>query len=398
MKSNTHSIKIGICSPLSICEFLPYLDEDSRRKATGLQGYLAPSVDALVHRYIAMEHDVVVFTLTPEVAQNIVLTGKHLRIYVGKYRKRGFLRSYTLFFNEIMILRRFILNEPNLDVIHAHWTYEFAIASLAAKCPVFCTVRDVAEEILKMMPTFYRRARMWMNWYVLKRDDRINFIANSPYTKSLLLRYHPKLRITTVIPNPCGIKPICELPDTIEDSLRSPMVVSVSHGSGTLKNIDVLVNVFQYVRREVPQAELHLVGGAFTPEKWGSRPVPPGVVLRGHVPHAELPVILASATLMVHPSLEESFGNTLIEAMACGVPVLGGEKSGAVPYVLDNGNAGALCDVTDGNVLASAIVALLKDPVSRRRLSLAGLARVRNVFSVEAVCDKTVELYKSKMT
>lgn len=388
---------IGICSPLSICEFLPYLDEESRRKAEGLQGYLAPSVDALVHRYVALGHDVIVFTLTPEVEQTIVLSGKHLKIYVGKYRKRGFLRSYTFFLNEIMILRRFIRNEPDLDVIHAHWTYEFAIASLVARCQAFCTVRDVAEEILKMMPTFYRRARMWMNWYVLKRDDKINFIANSPYTKEILLRYHPKLRIAAVIPNPCGINPINELPDATEGGIRPPIVVSVSHGSGTRKNIDLLVNVFQCVRREVADAELHLVGGAFTPEKWGSRPVPPGVVLCGYVPHAELSKILCSATIMVHPSLEESFGNTLIEAMACGLPVIGGEKSGAVPYVLDHGRAGILCDVTDGKSIASAIVDLLNDRTKRRALALAGLARVRSVFSVEAVCDKTIELYKSKL-
>ena len=390
-------MKIGICSPLSVCEFLQYLDKDSFAKAEKLKGYLAPSVDALVHRYIALGNEVVVFTLTPEVTQNIVLTGNHIKIYIGKYRKKGFLRSYTFFFNEIMILRRFIRNEPDLDVIHAHWTYEFAIASLVAKCPVFCTIRDVAEEILKMTPTFYRRARMWMNWYVLKRDDRINFIANSPYTKEILLRYHPRLRIVAVIPNPCGITPVDELPSQVDDCQRLPVCVSVSHGSGIRKNINLLVNVFQCVRRVIPNAELHLVGGAFTLEKWEGRPVPPGITLCGHVPHAELPKILCSARIMVHPSLEESFGNTLIEAMACGLPVIGGKKSGAVPYVLDDGRAGVLCDVTDEKDMASTIIDLLNDYAKCRKLASAGLARVRDVFSVAAVCEKTIELYKTKI-
>ena len=384
-------MRIGICSPITISEFLPYCDEKSRKVAAGLIGLMAPSVDALVHRFLAIGYDVVIFTLSPEVSKSIVLTGKHLKIYIGRYRKLGILRSHTLFFSEIVMLRRFIRNEPCLDVMHAHWTYEFAIGALAAKCPVVCTIRDVAEEVLKLIPTFYRRARKWMNDYVL-RQDGVVFIANSPYTKKRILEYHPALEIAAIIPNPCGLPVVDAVPDRSEYPLRC---VSVSQGRGRLKNIDTLVGAFSRVREQYPDAELHLIGPPFRMEEWGDKPVPPGVVLCGPVPHTELGEAFRTATVMMHPSLEESFGNVLIEAMACGLPVIGGKTSGAVPYVLDYGKAGILCDVTDENAIASEILNLFQNPTDRYRLAVAGIERVKTTFSVVAVASQTLELYKS---
>lgn len=384
-------MRIGICSPITISEFVPYLDEVSRSLSFGLIGLTAPSVDALVHQFIALGHYVVVFTLAKEIKKDIVLEGEQIRIYVGRYRKKGFMRSHTFFFNEIMALRRFVYKEPRLDIIHAHWTYEFAIGALAAKCPVFCTVRDVAEEVLKLMPSFYRRMRKWMNDYVLRHDTRVSFIANSPYTKERLLEYHPSLRIVAVVPNPCGFPALNSLPHS-KDRILS--CVSVSQGGGKLKNIETLVKAFKLVREEFPNAELHLIGAPFEKKNWRGD-LPQGIVLMGAIPHVDLPNALLPATVMVHPSLEESFGNVIIEAMACGVPVIGGVRSGAVPYVLDYGRAGVLCDVSDEKVIAKKIIELFNDPLRRRYYVDAGLTRVKETFSIEAVCNQIIKLYEN---
>ena len=70
-----------------------------------------------------------------------------------------------------------------------------------------------------------------------------------------------------------------------------------------------------------------------------------GVNFVGPVDPDELIDIYEQVDLMVHPSMEESFGMVLVEAMARKIPVIGGEKSGAVPWVLDNGKAGVLTDI-----------------------------------------------------
>jgi len=75
----------------------------------------------------------------------------------------------------------------------------------------------------------------------------------------------------------------------------------------------------------------------------------------GFVNHDDIIAILDEASALVHPSLEESFGNTLLEGMSRRLPVIGGEKSGAVPYVLGHGQYGILCDVEKPTELAKAM-------------------------------------------
>ena len=386
-------MRIGICSPITISEFLPYFDEGNRKVATGLIGLMAPSVDALVHRFIGLGHDIVIFTLAREVKRSLVLEGRHLKIYVGRYRKTGLFRSMTLFFSEIMILRRFIRNEPRLDIIHAHWTYEFAIAALAAKCPIACTVRDVAEVILALNRDGYRLIRYLMNCYVFARKRRIRFIANSAYTERQLTRYHRGVRFE-IIPNPARLEMTGAVVKT-----KKPSIISITNGWTELKNIDRLIMAFADVRKTLPEAELMLVGNAFKPDvgpqyaKMRGLPID-GIRFIGSIPHDTLADILSSAWLMVHPSLEESFGNTLVEAMACSVPVVGGRDSGSVPWVLGFGKGGVLCDVTDIKDIASNIVRLLNDDKLRNEIGMKGRLWVENNFSIDKVAEQTIEFYK----
>lgn len=78
----------------------------------------------------------------------------------------------------------------------------------------------------------------------------------------------------------------------------------------------------------------------------------------GPVAHVVLMRELEGMDLLLHPSLEESFGMVLIEAMALGVPVLAGEHSGAVPWVVQD--ARCLCSVSDPRAIAVAAGALLQ--------------------------------------
>lgn len=389
---------IGISSPITVGEFLPYLDEESRNRAVTVSGLLAPSVDALIHQFLRMGHSVVVFTLDKTVSRPLVLTGSRLKIYVGRYRPRARWRALTFFHAEVKTLKSFIrMEETRLDVLHAHWSYEFALATRGVRCPVFCTVRDVAEEIYRFMHDAYRLIRLLMNAVVL-RQKQIRFIANSPYTECQLLKYHPDMKCIATIPNPCGLS-LSKALKSEESDCKKPVIVSISKGIVPRKNIFKLLEAFAFVRQEMPSAELHLIGGCFAPN--ANLPqvfFTDGIVLCGAIRHADLPKKLTIATLMVHPSLEETFGNVLLEAMACGIPVIGGERSGAVPYVLDNGRAGMLCDVTDARALADAILTLLKDSSRRSILTQAGVERVRTVFSVEAVVTRTLQVYHEALS
>ncbi len=95
------------------------------------------------------------------------------------------------------------------------------------------------------------------------------------------------------------------------------------------------------------------------------------------VRHADVPAHLNAMDLLCAPSQttaswREQFGRMLVEAFACGVPVLASD-SGEIPYVVDG--SGILLPETDVSAWSSAIAALLEDPSRRARLSDVGRAR-----------------------
>lgn len=94
---------------------------------------------------------------------------------------------------------------------------------------------------------------------------------------------------------------------------------------------------------------------------------------------------LPSRTL---PNWKEQFGRVLIEAMACGVPVIGA-RSGEIPHVVDD--AGLLFPEGDAAALAAHLRALAADPALRDDLAERGRTRVRAHFTMRAVARATVE-------
>jgi len=113
------------------------------------------------------------------------------------------------------------------------------------------------------------------------------------------------------------------------------------------------------------------------------------------VAHPRVADILHRFDVLVLPSTErpgwtEQFGRVLIEAMACGVPVIG-SSSGAIPSVI--GDAGIIVRAGDVGELAAAIRRLYEHPDERARLAEAGLRRVASEFSVPTVARKYAELF-----
>ncbi|MCK5573807.1 MAG: glycosyltransferase family 4 protein, partial [Bacteroidetes bacterium] len=96
------------------------------------------------------------------------------------------------------------------------------------------------------------------------------------------------------------------------------------------------------------------------------------------------------ASALVMPSLYEGFGLPLVEAMACGVPVVG-SRAASIPEVV--GDAGVLVDPFDVGDLASALLRVLNDEGLRETLRVCGLHRASQ-FSWERCGEKTLQLYE----
>lgn len=114
------------------------------------------------------------------------------------------------------------------------------------------------------------------------------------------------------------------------------------------------------------------------------------VKVLGYVPEAELPALYAGATVLVLPSLYEGFGLPIVEAMACGTPVVCSNTS-AMPEV--GGQAAVYVDPHDCQAMAAAIAGICTDAERRLQMVTRGLDRART-FTWARTARQTVELYR----
>ncbi len=110
----------------------------------------------------------------------------------------------------------------------------------------------------------------------------------------------------------------------------------------------------------------------------------------GPVPETDLPALYTGATAFVFPSLYEGFGLPVLEAMACGVPVLCSNAS-SLPEIA--GDAALTFDPADPEAIADALVRVLGDADLRADLRDRGVRRART-FSWERTARETLALYR----
>ena len=113
-------------------------------------------------------------------------------------------------------------------------------------------------------------------------------------------------------------------------------------------------------------------------------------IFTGQIREQDKAALYSAATVYMFPSLYEGFGMTVLEAMACGTPVLTSNLS-ALPEVV--GDAGVLVDPYDAGGISRALTELLESQSRRDELSRRGLERARR-FTWPQVAEQTVRVYK----
>lgn len=114
------------------------------------------------------------------------------------------------------------------------------------------------------------------------------------------------------------------------------------------------------------------------------------VILTDYIPREDLPVLLSGAECMVYPSLHEGFGLSVLEAMACGCPVITSNIS-SLPEVI--GDAGILVDPYSLDELAASMEKVLESGELREKMKKMGLARA-STFSWEKTAESTLKAFE----
>ena len=119
------------------------------------------------------------------------------------------------------------------------------------------------------------------------------------------------------------------------------------------------------------------------------------VIVTGRISEEEKPLLYSAATAFVFPSLYEGFGIPVLEAMACGAPVITSNVS-SLPEVA--GDAALMADPTSIEALAEAMVRLVNEEPLREELRRRGFQRVVGRFNWEASALKTLEVYRQVLS
>jgi glycosyltransferase involved in cell wall biosynthesis len=173
-------------------------------------------------------------------------------------------------------------------------------------------------------------------------------------------------------------------PEGERRDLGAPYVLGVSTVEPR-KNLDVLLQAFALVRERRPDLVLAVAGAS----GWASGEGPRGAGVRrlGFVPDGDLPALYRGASVCVYPSRFEGFGIPIVEAMACGTPVV----SSAHPSLDEAGGDVALrADPSSPEAFAAAIERALDDP---GELVPKGLAHARR-FTWRACAEAVITGYQ----
>lgn len=382
-------ILLGPASPQDIADLLGDAD---RVTASALAGYRATSITELARALVAQGLFVEIATTAFGVQRPMTLEGDLLRMRLRPKRSSPRAVARDLFKVERDAMHDAI-SESEADVLHAHWTYEFAWPALDTDRPVVVTARDAPLTILAHQRDKYRAMRALMAGIVRARLR--NLTAVSPYLASRWRREMLYRRDIPVIPN------IVRAPHTVDVGARSGglTILEVADNSAR-KNVETLLRAMRLVSQARPEARLRLVGPGLTTDSPAGR-LATELGLRetidfvGPVDFRSLSAEYARATLFVHASLEESFGNSVAEAMGHGLAVVAGEASGAIPWLTDSGRAARLVDVSSPEALAAATLDLLDSEADRRELGRRAFEQVKARFAPAVVAEQWIDLYRA---
>lgn len=172
------------------------------------------------------------------------------------------------------------------------------------------------------------------------------------------------------------------------------------------KGLDLTLDAFARIAPAFPQARLELMGdGPLMPalrEQAERLGITDRVELPGFLKAATVKKRLLAAQVFLHPSRTTSDGNregvpnSMLEAMASGMPVIA-TRHGGIPEAITDGESGLLVRENDADALAAALRRLLEDAELRARLAAGGRASVERTFARATQIEKLEACYKDLM-
>lgn len=282
-----------------------------------------------------------------------------------------------------------------LDILHVHYAIPHAISAYLAKQilgergPKIVTTLHGTDITLVGRDTSY----LPITRFGIEASDGVTAVSES-LRRDTISNFRPKNHIE-VIPNFVDPSRFRGGDGSVVRQFvpeGESLICHISNFRPVKRVLDVL-EIFRRVGSEVP-ARLLMVGDG--PERSRAEAfcrehgLCDRVIFLGHLPNLES--VLGGCDLFLLPSESESFGMSALEAMASEVPVIA-TRTGGLPEVVEDGEAGYLFEVGDVAAMSEKAVAILSDSKLRRELGRRAREIAIERFSSERVIPKYVDFY-----
>lgn len=254
------------------------------------------------------------------------------------------------------------------------------------RLPLVTTIHDVIHLKLdrRQLPLVGRSYARWMIGRACRKSQRI-IVPTRAVAEDVASHAGAAAEKTRVVPEAADARFFGPAPETTllaRFGLEPRQYVLFAGNDKPHKNVDALVGAFDRSAELQRTMRLALAGGVF--DRFSGREF---VRRCGFVSDRELHALYSHAAVLVMPSIHEGFGLPLLEAMACGTPVVI-SRSAALQEVA--GGAAIVSDESDPGSIASAILEAIE---KRPRLSVAGRERAA-MFSWRATATATLQIYR----
>ncbi len=289
------------------------------------------------------------------------------------------------------------IRESGADIVHAHLEYAATLAPIAARLaerPCVCTFHHVPVPL-----TGRARLRERLAVAAASRSARVIFVSEAS-RRGFAASY--RVRSTwTVLHNGIDLTEFCPGPRPLPAELEIPLgapVVTIVGRLGDGKGHSHALAAWPAVLDGVPEARLLLVGDGDYEHALRRQAATLGVghrvVFAGR--RTDVAAILNGSTLSCLPTRNEALPTALIEAAACGVPVVASAVSGVLEVIKD-GETGLLVPYGDEQRLASAVIALLQDAGRRTAMGRAARRLAEERFDADTWAARLRDIYRAAL-
>ncbi|MDR5683800.1 MAG: glycosyltransferase [Armatimonadota bacterium] len=307
-------------------------------------------------------------------------------------------RDFPVLLPTVGPLRR-IERELGLDVLHAH--SPFVAGHLAMRVrdgrPVVFTHHTLYAEYVHYAPGIPSPlARWWVRRRVRRFCDRCDVVIVPTRVIGRMLRDHGVRARIDVIPTAVlDLNAIGRIPPISREPFGDAPLVVCAGRMAPEKSMDLVLEAFAVARARHPAHLVMVGGGPALPQLQGlavRMGIADHVTFVGELPYESAIAWMKAADVFAFASQTETQGLVVLEAMACGVPVVVVAAAGVVEAV-EHGQTGLLTE-PDPVSLGEAIGRVLADEDLRRTLGEGG-RRAAQAYSAEAVTERTLRVYAS---